>query len=189
MAVGLGLLGRGSARTTGKLWGAHVLGAALAGAVVGGLLGGIGMLLGAAAWQAWIITGATVLALGITVLVRQVKLGRQRQVPRRLASRLSLTPVYAFWGVLLGCGIATPIFYTTFLVLSGAQVTAGVALGIASGAVFGAVRQTTALVPVFRQFDPARTMGLLETLRPTARRLNLGLIVVGGALLVLTSLT
>lgn len=188
MAVGLGLLGRGSARTTGTLWGAHLLGATIAGSFVGALLGGIGMLLGTDAWQPWIIGAIALIALVIAVLVQHVKLGRQRQVPRRLAARLPLTPVYAFWGVLLGCGIATPIFYTTFLLLSGAQLTAGVALGAASGAVYGAVRQTTALVPVMRRFDPSRTMGLLETLRPTARRLNLLLVVAGGAVLVVTSL-
>ena len=65
------------------------------------------------------------------------------------------------------------------------ELTGGVALGLVSGALFGAVRQATALLPLLGQFDPGRTMSLLETLRPVARRLNAALIVAGGLVLVL----
>jgi hypothetical protein len=86
---------------------------------------------------------------------------------------------------MLGSGVATPIFHTAFLVLVAAQLTGGPALGLVSGALFGAARQATALLPLLGRFDPARTMGLLETLRPVARRLNVALVVAGGLVLVL----
>ena len=63
----------------------------------------------------------------------------------------------------------------------------GVALGLVSGALFGAARQATALLPLLGRLEPGRTMGLLETLRPSARRLNAALIVAGGLVLVLVS--
>jgi hypothetical protein len=88
---------------------------------------------------------------------------------------------------MLGSGVATPIFHTAFLVLLAAQLTGGVVLGLASGALFGAARQATALMPLLSRLDPGRTMGLLETLRPVARSLNAALIIVGGLVLVLVS--
>jgi hypothetical protein len=46
-------------------------------------------------------------------------------------------------------------------------------------------RQAKALRPLLGRFDPGRTMGLLETLRRLARRLNAALIVAGSPVLVL----
>jgi hypothetical protein len=86
---------------------------------------------------------------------------------------------------MLGSGVATPIFHTVFLVLLAAQVTGGLALGLLSGALFGAARQVTALVPLLRRLDPGQTMDLLETHRSDARRLNAALIVAGGLVLIL----
>ena len=86
---------------------------------------------------------------------------------------------------MLGSGVATPIFHTAFLVLLAAQLTGGVALGLASGALFGAARQATALLPLLGRLAPGQTMDLLETLRPVARRLNAALILAGGLILVL----
>src|SRR5215208_5272677 len=57
MAVGLGLLGRGGTRQALGLWALHMAGAALAGALLGGLVGGAGALLGLAAWRPWIVGG------------------------------------------------------------------------------------------------------------------------------------
>ena len=89
--------------------------------------------------------------------------------------------------MMLGSGLYTPVYQTAFLLLLGAQLTAGWQLGLLSGAVFGAFRQMTALGPVLRQLDPGRTMRLLEVLRPHARRGNIGLIVAGGIVLILAS--
>jgi hypothetical protein len=185
MAVGLGLLGRGGTRQALGLWALHVAGAALAGALLGGLVGGVGALLGVEAWRPWIVGGAALLALGLGLRQTPPKLGRQRQVPRRWAAGTSPARVYLVWGAMLGSGVATPIFHTAFLVLLAAQLTGGVTLGLLSGALFGAARQATALLPLLGRLDPGRTMGLLETLRPVARRLNAALIVAGGFILVL----
>jgi hypothetical protein len=185
MAVGLGLLGRGETRQALGLAALHVAGAALAGALLGGLLGGIGALAGLAVWRPWIIGAAALLALALGLRKVPPKLGRQRQVPRRWPPGTPPARVYLIWGAMLGSGVATPIFHTAFLVLLAAQLTGGVTLGLLSGALFGASRQATALLPLLGRFDPGRTMGLLETLRPAARRLNAALIVAGGLVLVL----
>ena len=167
------------------MWALHITGAALAGALLGGLVGGVGALAGLAAWRSWLIGGAALLAFALALWRRPPRLGRQRQVPRRWTPGTPPSRVYLIWGAMLGSGVATPIFHTAFLVLLAAQLTGGVALGLISGALFGAVRQATALLPLLGRLDPRRTMGLLETLRPTARRLNAALIVGGGLLLVL----
>ena len=185
MAVGLGLLGRGGTRRAIGFWALHVAGAALAGALLGGLVGGIGELAGLAAWRPWVIAGGAILAFALGLLPRPPKLGRQRQVPRRWAPGTPPSRVYLIWGAMLGSGVATPIFHTAFLFLIAAQLTGGVALGLVSGALFGAARQATALLPLLARFDPGRTMGLLETLRPGARRLNAALIIAGGLVLLL----
>jgi hypothetical protein len=185
MAVGLGLLGRGGTRQALGLWALHLAGAALAGALLGGLVGWVGALAGLEAWRPWVIGVAALLAFGLGLRRRPPKLGRQRQVPRRWAPGTPPSRVYLIWGAMLGSGVATPIFHTAFLVLLAAQLTGGVALGLVSGALFGAARQATALLPLLGRHDPGRTMGLLETLRPAARRLNAALVVAGGLILVL----
>ena len=186
MAVGLGLLGRGETRQALGLWALHIAGAALAGALLGGLVAGVGELAGLAAWRPWVIGIAALLALVLGLQRQPPKLGRQRQVPRRWAPGTPPARVYLLWGAMLGSGVATPIFHTAFLVLLAAQLTGGVALGVVSGALFGAARQATALLPLLGRLDPGRTMGLLESLRPIVRRLNAALIVAGGLILVLT---
>jgi thiol:disulfide interchange protein len=72
MAVGLGLLGRGGTRQALGLWALHVAAATLAGALLGGLVGGVGVLVGLAAWRPWVVAGTALLALG---------LGLRRQPP------------------------------------------------------------------------------------------------------------
>ena len=185
MALGLGLLGRGGTRRALGLGALHVAGAALAGALLGGLVGGIGALAGLATWRPWIVAGGALIALGLALRRQPPKLGRQRQVPRRWAPGTPPARVYLVWGAMLGSGVATPIFHTAFLVLLAAQLTGGVALGLVSGALFGAARQATALLPLLARLDPGRTVDLLETLRPVARRLNAALIVAGALVLVL----
>jgi hypothetical protein len=187
MAVGLGLLGRGGTRQALGLWVLHIAGAVVAGALLGGLVGSVGELAGLAVWRPWVIGGGALIALVLGLRRRPPKLGRQRQVPRRWAPGTSPSRVYLVWGAMLGSGVATPIFHTAFLVLLAAQLTGGVALGLATGALFGAARQATALMPLLSRLDPGRTMGLLETLRPVARSLNAALIIVGGLILVLVS--
>jgi hypothetical protein len=185
MAVGLSLLGRGGTRQALGLWALHVVGAALAGGLFGGLVAGVGALLGLPAWRAWVVGGAALLAFWLGQRRSPPSLGRRRQVPRRWAPGTPPSRVYVAWGAMLGSGVATPIFHTVFLVLLAAQVTGGLALGLLSGALFGAARQVTALVPLLRRLDPGQTMDLLETHRSNARRLNAALVVVGGLVLIL----
>lgn len=187
MAVGLGFLGRGRERSVIAYWLLHVLGAALAGALVGGAAGWIGGLLGLGNWRPWVIGIAALAALYWGFQPKPPRIGRQRQVPRRWPAGTPLAWIYLVWGMMLGSGFWTPVYQTAFLVLVGAQLTAGWELGLISGAVFGAFRQMTALWPTLRQLDPGQTMQLLEVLRPHARRINIGLIVVSGVILVLTS--
>ncbi|MDQ3696260.1 MAG: hypothetical protein M3464_21990 [Chloroflexota bacterium] len=187
MAVGLGLLGRGRARAVIPYWVLHVAGAAAAGATVGGVAGLIGEVLGLAAWRPWVILAAGSVALIYGLRKTPPRIGRQRQVPRRWSATTPLAWIYLVWGMMLGSGLATPVFQTAFLLLLGAQLTAGWQLSFFSGALFGAFRQMTALGPVLRRLDPGRTMHLLEVLRPYARRGNIGLIVGGGVTLVLVS--
>ena len=190
MAVGLGLLGRGGTQrgTAIRLGLLHVLGAALAGAALGGLAGGLGALLGLDAWRTWVVGAAALAALVLALRRRPPKLGRQRQVPRRWKPGTPVPGVYFLWGAMLGCGVATPVFHTAFVLLVGAQLTAGVALGAAAGALFGAARQTMDLLPTLHHLGPERTMLLLETLRPLARRANAALVVAAGLALLLASL-
>lgn len=187
MAVGLGLLGRGGARSIKGLWALHVAGAAVAGALLGAVLGGAGALLGLSTVRPWVIGGVALVALALAMKRGSLKLGRQRQVPRRWGSTMSAPRVYVLWGALLGCGVATPILTSAFLLLVGAQLTAGPLLGFAAGAVFGAARQTMAMFPVLRRLGPEQTMDLLATLRPGVRRLNAVVVLAGGLLLVLAS--
>ena len=150
MAVGLGLLGRGGKRQAIGLWALHMAGAALAGTLLGGLVGGIGALAGLATWRPWVVGAAALLALGLGLLRQPMKLGRQQQVPRRWPPGTPPSRVYLVWGAMLGSGVATPIFHTAFLVLLAAQLTGGVVLGLVSGALFGAARQATALLQIGR---------------------------------------
>jgi hypothetical protein len=187
MAVGLGLLGRGRARTVIPYWILHVAGAAAAGAAVGGLAGLLGGWLGLPGWRPWVIVAAAALALALGLRKRPPRIGRQKQVPRRWSASTPLAWIFVVWGMMLGSGLATPVYQTAFLLLLGAQLTAGWQLGLLSGALFGAFRQMTALGPVLRRLDPGRTMRLLEVLRPYARRGNLGLIIAGGLVLAVVS--
>lgn len=184
MAVSLGLLGRGAKSRAIRLWLIHVAAATAAGAAVGALFGGVGALLGLAGWRPWIVGGIAVVALALWLKPGSFYLG-QRQVPRRWARDVPIERIFAIWGAMLGCGLYTPVYHTAFFVLLGAQLTSGIWLAALSGALFGGVRQATALYPVLRGYDAGRTMELLEGLRPLAWRFNIVLIVAGGLLLAL----
>ncbi len=186
MAMGLGSLGRGGVRSVVRLGGLHVLGAAVGGALTGAVIGGTGALLGLRTWQPWLVGATVLLAVGLG-LRRRVQLGRQCQVPRGWNRTMPPNRRYFLWGALLGCGLATPIYQTVFLVLLGAQLTAGVALATAAGALFGGTRQALALLPLLRGWDPETTMNLLPMLGPAVRRLNALLAIAGGVALVLTA--
>lgn len=177
MGLSLGLLGRGDARAAWTYGLLHVVAAGLGGALVGGLLGGFGQLFGLGRWALGIVGAVALLALVVALTRRTYQLGRQRQVPRRWARGTAPSKIYGLWGLMMGCGLYTPVYHTALLVLLATQLVSGVWLGLATGFVFGIVRQATALWPVARRYDPGRTMGLLETLRPGARAFNIALLV------------
>lgn len=154
---------------------------------MGGIFGLLGEVLYLAPISPWLIGVAAAVALLLGLRARPPKIGRQRQVPRRWSARTAVPWVYTVWGMMLGSGVATPVFHTAFVVFSVAQMTGGFWLGLASGALFGLARQGMALLPVLARYEPDRTMWLLERLRPLARRVNVALIIVGGVVLVLTS--
>lgn len=176
MGLSLGLLGRGG---TGRAWRygiLHVVMAGVGGAVVGGLLGLVGQLLGLAQWRWWIIGVTALVALGIALTHSSYQLLSQRQVPRRWSPKYHLTTVYTVWGLMMGCGLYTPVYHTALLVMLATQLTVGPTVGIISGFLFGIVRQSTSLWPVARHYDMERTMRLLEELRPGARLFNILLV-------------
>ena len=177
MGLSLGLLGRGDAARAWRYGAIHVLGAVVGGAAVGGVLGLLGSLLGLGAWRTPIVAVVALAALVVALTRPVYQLGRQRQVPRRWGRGVSPSRIYAIWGVMMGCGLYTPVYHTALLTLLAIQLTSGLAWGLATGAVFGLARQSAALWPVGRKLGPEATMGLLETLRPTARGLNIALVV------------
>ncbi|HET7093249.1 MAG TPA: hypothetical protein VFI22_07225 [Thermomicrobiales bacterium] len=187
MAVSLGLLGRGAPTRAVRYWLVHVAAAAAAGALVGALFGGVGALLGLAAWRPWILALVALAALALG-LRHEFHLGT-RQVPRRWKAGTPIAWIFAIWGAMLGCGLYTPVYHTAFFVLTGAQLTAGPLLAALAGALFGGVRQATALYPALARYDEGRTMALLERFRPAAWRLNVALSGLGGLVLALLGRT
>ncbi len=159
-------------------------GAALGGAAAGGGLGWIGALLRLPDWRPWLIGVTAVGAFALAIGPRPVQLGRQCQVPRAWARTMPPRRRYLLWGALLGCGLATPILSSAFLVLLSAQLTIGPWLGTVAGAVYGGTREAMALLPMLRGSDPEATMALLPRYRPTAQRLNAAAALGGGLMLV-----
>jgi cytochrome c biogenesis protein CcdA len=159
----------------------------LGGAITGGVLGGIGEFAALAPWRPWLIGAAVTWAIGLGLRRRPRPLGRQWQVPRAWNQTMPPRRRYFLWGLLLGCGLVTPISYPAFLVLVSAELTAGPLLGSLAGAVFGATRQALALVPLLRRCTLAETAALLPRLRGPFRRLNTVVVAVGGLLLILVA--
>ncbi len=94
---------------------------------------------------------------------------------------------YFLWGAMLGSGCATLIPYSSFLLLLGTQLTAGVMLGALSGAVFGVTRQALALVFPLLRANHEAVMDLLPDLGTPARNLNALVALASGLMLVLTT--
>jgi hypothetical protein len=185
MGLSLGLLGRGDSSRAWRYGILHVLAAGAGGAIVGGLLGAVGSLLGLGEWRIWIVGATALIALALALWLGTYQLGRQRQVPRRWARGTAPSKIYTLWGLMMGCGLYTPIYHTALLVLLAFQLTGSFGMGLASGFLFGMVRQATSLWPVARHYEPEQTMSLLERLRPGARAMNIALIVAALAVLAL----
>lgn len=187
--MGLGSPGRGRTEQVSgsQVRALHVTGAALGGAVTGGVLGGIGEVVALAPWRPWLIGAVALWAIGLSLRRRPRPLGRQWQVPRAWNQTMPPRRRYLLWGFLLGCGLATPISYPAFLVLVSAELTAGILLGSLAGALFGGTRQGLVLVPLLRRCTLAETAALLPRLREPFRRLNAIVVAAGGLLLILAA--
>jgi len=189
MAMGLAF-GRG--RVSRKIFIAvlHVAGAVLGGAIVGGLLGGLGELLSLSVWRPELIIAVVLFALWQSLSHRPAKLGLRRQVPRTWVRTMAPEPRFFLWGVSLGCGVATLIPYSAFLVILVVQLTSGVALGFLSGALFGGMRGAVMLLPVLgrqNRLHPEELPRFLPSLATTVQRINLLWLLLGGPLLLITS--
>lgn len=190
MAMGLGFLGRGKVWRTVYLGILHVLGAALGGAIVGVLLGWLGSLLLSSAWRPVAIVVIAAFALWQSLSHYPKRLGVRRQVPRKWAVTMAPAPRYFLWGMLLGSGVATVIIYSVFLILLVTQLTSGATLGCISGILFGAIRASIALLPLFSKQNrlyPENLPRLLLRLTIKTRQLNILLIVIGSSLLLISS--
>lgn len=159
----------------------HVIGAALGGAIVGGAIAVVGAATGLHGARQWVLAIAVCLALVVGLFFPNVKLGRQRQVPRNWALTMEPRRRFIFWGALLGSGVATLIPYSAFIVLIGAQLTVPIELGAFAGAIFGAMRQASTLLPLARGSEIEAMMESLTRLRSTAQGANIAVIVAGGA--------
>jgi hypothetical protein len=100
---------------------------------------------------------------------------------------MSPWPRFFFWGVLLGSGVGTLIPYSSFLILLGAQLTSGPAVGGVSGALFGGTRAAMALIPPLRRYNVEKTLDLLPKLRRGAQLLNIGVALAAMITLVLVA--
>ncbi len=168
----------------------HIVGAALGGAVVGGLLGWLGSLLSLPVWRSELIIAAAIFALWQSLSRHPTTLGLHRQVPRVWERTMSPEPRFFLWGVLLGSGIATVIPYSAFLILLTTQLTSGIILGCVSGALFGGTREAVALLPLLgkrNRLHPEDLPRFLPSLKTRVQQLNILWILIGSALLVLTS--
>src|SRR5713101_925386 len=192
MAMGLNLLGRGKKQPVVWAGTLHLVGAILGGASLGGLLGWLGSLFRLTIWRPEIIAAIAVFALWHSLNRQPPKLGPRCQVPRTWKYSLPIEIYYFLCGALLGCGIATLIPYSSFLVILGSQLTSGVVLGSISGALFGGVREAMVLILLLNQHGketkPSDMMWLLPALSPKVQRLNVIWVFGGSLLLVLASL-
>lgn len=182
--MGLGFLGRGRMNKALPIGLVHVFGAALGGAVTGGLIGWLGAALSLPSWRSLVVGLALLYALALSGRRRPLQFSWQRQAPR-WGRTLPPYPRFLLWGLMLGSGLTTPLVSASLLVLLSVQLTTGVLFGAALGAVFGGTRQAMALLPLLRQAEPATAMRLLPRFATTARRGNLMVILAGALALVL----
>lgn len=182
--MGLGFLGRGRARNALLPGLVHAAGGVLGGGGVGAIAGLVGQVLPVSRGQPLILG----LALGFALLVHSKRsVGRRAQVPRRWRETVPVVPRYFLWGMLLGSGVATIIPYSIFLVLLGAELTAGVGLAAGAGAMYGGVRSLASIVPLCQarfRIAPDAYMKLLPKLRSPLKLANfVGVVIVGSILL------
>ncbi|MHB8601007.1 MAG: hypothetical protein ACYDER_29910 [Ktedonobacteraceae bacterium] len=170
----------------------HILGAALGGAMLGGFLGWVGSLLPPLLWRPCLILGLAIFAFWHALSQRSSYLGRPCQVNRRWNSRSTFIELgYFLWGMQLGCGIITLIPYSSFVLLLGAQFTAGFFPGMLSGMIFGGVREMVAVLMALwsaattETVRPQKLMNFLPALETHVQHMNIAWILVATPFLIL----
>lgn len=194
MGMTLGFLGRGKTRRLIFLSIFHILGAIIGGGLTGGLLGLFGtlsMISSVVAYKPMFIALVAIFALWQSISRCPARLGLYwLQVPRSWYHTMNAELCYFFWGLLLGCGVATVIPYSVFLVIMVSQLVSGVMLGCISGALFGGTRQLVTLLPLLvkeNRLHPENIGMLMPRLAKIASRLNIVWVIVGSFLLLATS--
>jgi hypothetical protein len=154
------------------------------------VLGTAGWLLELERIPAWVLVVTVAVASYVTWRKRNTgQFGLQRQVRRRWPRGTPAWLAFALWGATLGFGLLTAIPYTSWLLVFGAELVSGPALGALAGALLGAGRQGVLLIAAARDRDPVWLMSLLPPrLGILASTVNLTLILAGGALLAVGSL-
>jgi len=188
MALGLNFLGEEDSKLIRGPVLFHVLGASLAGAIMGAGFAVIGSVLSLSEIRSWVIAMAFAASLLLgTVRRGRFKLGVNRQVPRRLPRQVPVESYYTLCGLLLGAGILTIIPHSVVLIFLGALLTVDPIFGCVVGAVYGASRESLVLIPLARHFDPAQTMALLPRCEDSAARLNNLAVAFAGVVLLVAS--
>ena len=185
--MGLNFLGRERRRavTAGAL---HVLGSMVGGAAVGAILGIAGSWLDLDRWRLWIVAGAALVVLGLTLTRDHFEFGRPCQVPREWTRSMPANRRFLIWGLMLGAGIVTLIPYPAYFLLVGAELTTGPAIAALAGGLYGLARELPALTVLVRPQGPEKTMDLLSRLRVAWRRFHLVFAIVAAVALVLGAL-
>lgn len=160
----------------------------MGGAIIGAALGLMGDVAGASGARVWIVGAAAAIALVVSLTSDHFELGRPCQVPRRWSRSMPAFRRFLIWGAMLGSGVLTLIPYPAFFVLLAAEVTSPPLIAAVAGGLYGLVREAPALIPLASRGEPQELMDVLPRLKPSWRRLNLALAVLGGAALVLGAL-
>lgn len=175
----LALRARALPLSTGRAVALLVVGGAGGGALLGAVLGTLGRLLSLDDRPALVLAVVATLVAVLTVRDPGRRYGVNRQVGRRLGVTGDVRAYFLVSGLQLGAGVVTLVPYSAFLLLAGALLVAGPALGAAAGALYGALRLALA-ADVLRggdPGDPGRAMDVFSERAGAARRLNMVVVV------------
>lgn len=187
MAMGLNFLGREKLRGI-EAGVVHLMGSIVGGAGVGLVLGSLGTGLGLDRWRVWIVGGAAVGVMVVSLTRDHFELGRPCQVPRQWSRSMAANTRFLAWGLMLGSGVATLIPYPAYFLLLAGEATVSPFVAALAGGLYGLTRELPALWVLIRPTGPEKTMDVLPKLRPAWRGLNLFLGAAGSLALILSAL-
>jgi hypothetical protein len=155
---------------------AHVVGGLVGGAALGGLAGLVGSLVGTAGLSSTarsVLLVASVMALVYDLATHGRRMGLGRQTPIGWRSRFSPTVASFLYGLDLGTGITTRLYFASYLVAVLAAAIAGeVWIGAAIGAAFGGTRALVAVLVGRRAMDRPTIVDDLAERRSSIEILN-----------------